>query len=141
MTETDLKNKNTKIMLIDDDKFLLDMYSLKFKNAGYEVQGFVDPNEALEKIREGFFEPDIVLFDIIMPGVGGWGFIKQIREENLIPETTTIVLSNQGQQSDFDESKEYKIDGYVVKALATPSEVLEKVESIHLSKESKKNKK
>jgi len=139
MTEVDLtkENKkpdmNTKVMLVDDDSFLLDMYSLKFKNAGYEVEAVNDPNVALDRIRGGY-EPDIVLFDIVMPGTGGWGFIKQIREEKLIPKVTAIVLSNQGQQSDFDESKEYKVDGYVVKALSTPSEVLEKVKGIHSSK-------
>lgn len=139
MEETDLKKENTnsamntKVMLVDDDSFLLDMYSLKFKNAGYEVEAVNDPNVALDRLRSGS-EPDIVLFDIVMPGTGGWGFIKQIREEKLIPKATAIVLSNQGQQSDFDESREYKVDGYVVKALSTPSEVLEKVRGIHSSK-------
>ncbi|MDA8611343.1 response regulator [Candidatus Pacebacteria bacterium] len=125
--------KNIKVMLVDDDSFLLDMYSLKFKNAGYEVEAVNDPGSALDKLRDGY-EPDIVLFDIVMPGAGGWGFIKQIREEKLIPKAKAIVLSNQGQQSDFDESKEHKVDGYIVKALTTPSEVLEKVEGIYSSK-------
>jgi len=133
MTET-VPQKNIKVMLVDDDTFLLDMYSLKFKNAGYEIDAHNSPDSALDRLREGDFVPDIVLFDIVMPGTGGWGFIKQIREENLIPDATAIVLSNQGQQSDFDESVEYKVDGYVVKALSTPSEVLEKVSAIHSSK-------
>lgn len=127
-----------KILLIDDDSFLLDMYSLKFKNGGYEVHSVNNPSEAITLIKEGDDKFDIVLFDIIMPGIGGWGFIEAVRKENLIPDTTAIVLSNQGQKSDFENADKYKVDGYVVKALATPSEVLEKIEEIH-SKKTKKN--
>lgn len=137
MLGADSKKKNIKIMLVDDDKFLLDMYSLKFKNAGYEVDAIYGPALALDRINDGF-SPDIILFDLVMPGIGGWGFIKKIREEKLVPDATVIVLSNQGQQSDFDESKEYNVDGYVVKALSTPSEVLKKVEEIYMLKNNNK---
>lgn len=127
------QGKKKKVLIVDDDSFLLDMYSLKLSNAGYEVDSSNSPDDALDKIRGGF-EPDIFLFDIVMPGMGGWGFIKQIREEKLIPKATAIVLSNQGQKSDFEESKTYKVDGYIVKALSTPSEVLQKIGEIHKSK-------
>lgn len=125
--------QNKKIILIDDDAFLLDMYSLKFKNSGYDVTTFNNPEEAVEKLKGGE-NPDIVLFDIVMPGIGGWGFIKAVRENKLCEETVFIVLSNQGQQVDFDTAKNYNVDGYVVKALATPSEVLQQVEKIYKEK-------
>lgn len=127
--------QNKKVMLVDDDTFLLEMYSLKFKNSGYEVLTVNNPEEAVEKIKGGE-NPEIVLFDIVMPGIGGWGFIKAIRENNLLENATFIVLSNQGQQIDFDTSKQYNVDGYVVKALATPSEVLQQVEKIYKEKHS-----
>lgn len=125
-----------KIFLLDDDAFLLDMYSLKFKNAGYDVQTVNDPEEAVEALR-GEYIPDIILFDIVMPGIGGWGFVEKVREEKLAEGATVIVLSNQGQQSDFDTSKKYAVDGYIVKALTTPSEVLAEVEKIHATKHTK----
>lgn len=121
------------VLLVDDDAFLLDMYALKFKNAGYQVSTVNDPQEAVDALK-GDLKPDIVLFDIVMPGIGGWGFAEQVRAQKLVPDATLIVLSNQGQQSDFDISKKYAVDGYIVKALTTPSEVLQEVEKIHNSK-------
>lgn len=129
------ETQKKKVILVDDDAFLLDMYALKFKNSGYEVVTVNNPEEAVEKIKGGE-NPDIVLFDIVMPGIGGWGFIKAIRENKLAEATTFIVLSNQGQQADFDIAKTYNVDGYVVKALATPSEVLQQVEKIYQEKHS-----
>jgi CheY-like chemotaxis protein len=119
------------ILLVDDDSFLLDMYALKFKNAGYEVTAISDPQEAVDKLKGGDLKPNIILFDIVMPGIGGWGFAEQVRAQELATDATMIVLSNQGQQMDFDISKKYNVDGYIVKALSTPTEVLQKVETIY----------
>ena len=62
--------------------------------------------------------------------------IKAIRENKLLEHTTFLVLSNQGQQVDFDMAKKYSVDGYVVKALATPTEVLQEVEKVYKEKHS-----
>jgi len=125
--------KGKKIMLVDDDAFLLDMYSLKFKNSGYEIIAVNNPEEAVEKLKSGE-KPDIVLFDLVMSGIGGWGFIKAVRENKLCEDAVFMVLSNQGQQIDFDTAKTYNVDGYVIKALATPSEVLTEVEKVYKEK-------
>jgi len=127
--------KNKKIMLVDDDSFLLDMYSLKFKNSGYEIITADSAEAGLEKLKSGE-NPDIVLFDLVMAGIGGWGFIKAARENKLCENAIYIVLSNQGQQIDFDTAKSYNVDGYVIKALATPTEVLTEVEKIYKEKKS-----
>lgn len=126
MDEESLK----KIILVDDDSFLLDMYSVKFEKSGYKVFGFTDPEACLDKLREGF-TPDIILSDLVMSGIDGWTFIKQIREKGFVPHATLIILSNQGQQVDIEKSKQFHVDGYIIKALATPSEVVSKVEKIH----------
>jgi CheY-like chemotaxis protein len=136
MSDENVQNENneaTSIYLVDDDAFLLDMYSLKFKKAGYNVVTIDDPQNALDRIRGGE-TPGILVFDIVMPNLTGWQFIETIREEKLVPDATTIVLSNQSQQSDFDLSRQYNIDGYVVKALSTPTEVLQQVQEIHANK-------
>ena len=62
-----MENKK-KILIIDDDNFLLDMYVVKFKEAGFDVNASLDNKDALNKLREGF-SPDIILLDIIMPGI------------------------------------------------------------------------
>lgn len=123
----------TKILIIDDDKFLLDMYSLKFSKGGYEVNTAFNGEEATGKIKDGY-TPDIILSDVIMPVMDGIKFLKNLRAENLAPLATVIMLSNQGQNEDIELAKSCKIDGYIVKALTIPSEVLEQVGTIHKAK-------
>lgn len=124
-TETQLKGI---VVLVDDDSFLLDMYSLKFKKSGYQVFGFTKPQECIDKLKDGSLKPDIILFDVIMPGIDGWTFIQQIKDQALAPQSRLVVLSNQGQQIEVDKSKEFNVDGYIIKAMMTPSEVVQKVE-------------
>ncbi|MCE9643945.1 response regulator [Candidatus Parcubacteria bacterium] len=118
-----------KILLIDDDKFLIDMYSLKFSQADFEVSAALGAEDALKKLREGF-QPDAILLDVVMPGMSGIELLRTIREEKLDRGATVVVLSNQGQQNDIDEAKAVGIDGYIVKASTIPSEVLEQVREI-----------
>lgn len=131
--ETEIK---TKILIVDDDKFLLDMYSLKFSKGGYEVNTAFNGEEALAKIKDGYI-PDVILSDVIMPVMDGLQFLKTFRELKLAPNATVIVLSNQGQNEDIEAAKKLGIDGYIVKALTIPSEVLEQVDVIHKGKTGK----
>lgn len=128
MTETEQKKKY-KIAIVDDDKFLLSMYSMKFTKEGMDVIAISDPKEALDKIKAGL-ELDILILDVVMPGIDGIELLEQIRGEKLIPNAVVIILSNQGQQSDIDRAKVFGIQGYIVKATTIPSEVLRQVLSI-----------
>ncbi len=125
MADTENKKKY-KIAIVDDDKFLLSMYSMKFTKEGMEVFAMPDPKEALEKIKGGL-TPDILILDVVMPGMDGVELLQAIREAKLIPDTVVIILSNQGQQSDIDRAKVFGIQGYIVKATTIPSEVLREV--------------
>jgi two-component system response regulator YesN len=126
MTEQNKK----KILLVDDDNFLLEMYAKKFDNNGYDTSVCESSSKCLDILKEGFV-PDILITDIIMPEMDGVELLKKIKEENLIPEATKIVLTNQGQEDDIEKVKEFGIKGYIVKALNTPSEVVEKVGEIY----------
>ena len=111
-----------RIFLVDDDRFLLDMYAIKFKNAGHDVTAFQSGDEALAALKKGP-DPDAMLLDVVMPGLTGFEVLEQIRRENLAPSTKVIMLTNQGQDSDLEKAKELKTAGYIVKASAIPSEV------------------
>ncbi len=114
-----------RIFLVDDDRFLLDLYMVKFKNAGHEVTAFNSGAEFLDAIKKDpSLAPNAVLLDIIMPGLGGFEVLEAVRKENLIPNAKLIVLSNQGLDADIEKAKQFKVDGYIVKASAIPSEVL-----------------
>ena len=116
-------------MIVDDDKFLLDMYTLKFKECGCTVDAIPDPAAALEKLRKGA-SPGIILLDVVMPGVSGFEFLETLKKENLAKNTSVIMLSNQGQQEDIDKAMSLGASGYIVKASSIPSEVLQKTLSI-----------
>ncbi len=124
-------NPQIKILLIDDDKFLLDMYSMKFKKSGLEIDTSSNSLSALEKIRTNKYE--IILMDIIMPGMDGLELLKKIREEKLLPESTIIMLTNQA--DDFEKAKVLGVDGYIIKATTIPSEVVDQVLSVYKGKQ------
>jgi CheY-like chemotaxis protein len=124
-----MDKKKYNIMIVDDDKFLLSMYSMKFTREGMEITAIGDPNEALEKLRTGFV-PDILILDVVMPGMDGVELLEKIREEKLAKGAVVIILSNQGQQSDIDRASAFNIQGYIVKATTIPSEVLREITRI-----------
>ena len=114
-----------RVYLVDDDRFLLDLYAVKFKNAGHEVTVFGSGEDLLTALRKAdATQPDAILLDLIMPGLGGFATLESIRKERLAPSAKIIILSNQGQDSDLEKAKTLKVDGYIIKASAIPSEVL-----------------
>ena len=114
-----------RVYLVDDDRFLLDLYAVKFRNAGHEVSVFGGGEELLVALRkEGSKNPDVILLDLIMPGIGGFEALEAIREEKLAKGAKIIILSNLGQDSDIERAKQLSADGYIIKASAIPSEVL-----------------
>ncbi|HEX2792469.1 MAG TPA: response regulator [Candidatus Paceibacterota bacterium] len=111
-----------RLYLVDDDRFLLDMYAVKFKAAGHEVTAFSKGEEVLQALRDKP-APNALLLDVVMPGMGGFEILDAIRKENLGEGMKVIMLTNQGQDQDLDRAKELRSDGYIIKASAIPSEV------------------
>lgn len=124
MTDDTLK-RDYSILIIDDDQFLLDMYAMKFSECGCEVKPISSPEAALDQLRDGF-SPNVILLDIMMPGVTGFDFLEAVQKENLVPDAIIVMLTNQGQQEDIEKAMSLGADGYIIKASAIPSEVLEK---------------
>lgn len=122
-----------KILLVDDDSFLLDMYAIKFKKSGYEVKTADSAESGLKAIRDGY-DPGVILVDIVMPGSDGLEMVTTVRKEKLIPNAVVIMLTNQGSSDDVARSNKLNVDGYIVKATTIPSEVLSEVEKICASK-------
>ena len=122
-----------KILLVDDDRFLLDMYAIKFTKANYEVKTADSTDAGIKLIRDGYI-PDIILSDIVMPGMDGLEMVDAIKKEKLAPKATIIMLTNQGSSDDVARARKLDIDGYIVKATTVPSEVLSAVENILVSR-------
>ena len=122
----DTTEKPKKIFIVDDDKFLLDMYTFKFKEKGFEVVQAFGSVDALGKLKGGII-PDVMLLDVVMPIMDGFELLGLIKKENLAPNAKVIVLSNLGQPADIEKGRTLGANGYVIKASATPSEVVDKV--------------
>lgn len=125
-----MKNIKPKVLIVDDDKFLLNMYSVKFSKRDFQVESALSGGEALNKIKEGY-TPDIILLDIVMPVMDGFELLEKIRTEKLVPNSLIIMLTNQGQLSDIEKAQSFGINGYIIKATTIPSEVVEEVERIY----------
>lgn len=120
--------KEIKILVVDDDPFILDMYVLKFKDMGFQIDTATDGKMGLEKIKS--FKPDMVLLDVVMPRMDGFDVIKKLKEENGPRSFKILFLTNFGQKEDVERGMELGADGYIIKAHFTPSEVVTKVKEI-----------
>ncbi len=123
-------DKTLSILFVDDDKFLLDMYALKFSKNNFDVHTAQGPEDALKMVREGL-EPDILLLDVVMPGMDGIELLTIMKKENLIKKSVIIMLTNQGLPDDVARAKKLSVDGYIIKATTIPSEVLAEVQKIY----------
>lgn len=121
--------KLQRVLLVDDDDFIQDIYTKKFEEAGIEVDVAGGGEEGLERLREKSY--DAVLADMIMPGIDGLEFLESVRDESLAESASVIVLSNQGQPDDIEAAEEFGIDGYIIKASKVPSEVLQEITDIY----------
>ncbi len=123
------KNMNKKILIIDDDKFLLDMYAMKFSGKDFDIETSQNAAESLTKVESGY-RPDVILLDLIMPGLDGFGFLEEMKKKNLSNGIKIIVFSNLGQKEDIEKAMNLGAAGYIIKASSTPSEVVGKVNQI-----------
>ena len=124
-----------KVIIVDDDDFLVNMYATKFGNSDVLVEAYKSGNALLEKMQTEI-KANLILLDIVMPGMTGIEVLKKMREEKLGEGIPVVVLSNQSDEKDISEAKKYDIAGYIVKSAATPSEVVE--ESLNIIKNFKK---
>lgn len=113
-----------KVVLVDDDEFLVDMYAHKFKERGVDVAAFRKGEEALAYLRQGN-TPDLLVVDLVMPNVDGLTLLRAVQDMRLSPRPVIIILSNQGQEEDIEKARALGADGYLIKANAVPSEVIE----------------
>lgn len=127
-----MDNQNLSILFIDDDKFLLDMYALKFSKNNFDVHTAQGPEEGLKLLRDGY-KPNIILVDVVMPEMDGIQLLEIAKKENLLKDTVMIILTNQGLPDDIARAKKLNVDGYIIKSTTIPSDVLEQVKKIYSS--------
>jgi len=121
------EGRKYKILLVDDDTFISDMYALKFSRAGHELVVANSVEDALAKLRTGN-DYDAIATDLIMPVKDGFEFLTEAKADDLLKDSVILVLSNQDSNNVKDKFKELGAVEHIVKAHALPNEVLKMVE-------------
>lgn len=115
-----------RIMLVDDDRFLLDMYAKKFTDEGHEVQTAPSVHDAVQTL-EGGFEADAIVLDLVMPQAGGYELLETVRNKKLAPKAALVVLTNQAADEERAKVESLGAHAYIVKASTIPSEVYDTI--------------
>ena len=122
------ENKKIKVLIIEDDSYILDMYKIKFESSNFEVISASDGAEGLKILEKK--KPDIILLDIIMPKMDGFGVLKAIKSNSAIAKIPVVLLTNLGQRGDIEKGLELGATSYIIKAHFTPSEIVKKINDI-----------
>ena len=126
--KTKIFNGVKKILLVEDDPFLIDIYTTKFKEAGFNVVVEENGGEVLATIKEE--KPDLIVLDIILPNVDGWQILQEIHNDKELKGLRVIVLSNLSQKSEVEKGINLGAVKYLIKAHYTPTEVVEEVKKV-----------
>lgn len=117
-----------KIVIVEDEVFLSEMYKMKFSAEGYDVYTAANGEEALKVVSEVM--PDILLLDLVMPKMDGYEVLKKLRADEKTSKLKIYVLSNLGQTGEVDKGLEEGADGYFVKSSMTPTQLADEVAKI-----------
>ena len=122
------KSKPVKVLIIEDEEALLSVLEHKLTREGYEVSLARDGEQGLEQIKA--IKPEVVLLDILMPKLDGFGVLAKLHSDGLISTLPVIVISNSGQPVEIDRALKLGARDYLVKAEFSPEEVVEKVRKV-----------
>jgi len=119
-----------KVLLIDDDQLLHDMYAMKFNRCGYDAKAASSGEEAIQLIKSGFV-PDIMLIDLMIPIMDGFAVFQAIKDKNLAPNAVAIMLTNKGIADEIRKAKDIGFHSFIIKAITVPAEVVEETAKIY----------
>jgi DNA-binding response OmpR family regulator len=117
-----------KILIVEDDKFLRELIVQKLLKEGYETSEAVDGEQGVKKVKEE--KPDLVLLDLILPGIDGFEVLSQKKEDSNVAQIPVIILSNLGQKEDVERGLKLGAVDYLIKAHFTPGEIIEKINNV-----------
>ena len=127
-----------KILVVEDEKTLSEIISLKLQEEGFEVDNAYDGEEALKKLTESANLPDLVLLDILLPKVNGLEVLTKIRQDGneKLTSIPVLIFSNFAHEEEVQKAKDLGAVDYIVKAAFSPAEIVTKVKSVLSAKSS-----
>jgi DNA-binding response OmpR family regulator len=124
-------NRQYKIAIVEDETPIRNLYHTKLELSGFIVQTAVNGHEGLKLVE--VFQPDVVLLDLLMPGMNGDEMLIKVREQEWGANVRVIILTNISRDEAPSVLRFLNVDKYIVKAHYTPSQVVEIVnEVLHL---------
>ncbi len=114
-----------KIVIIEDEEILLKLLEQKLNKEGYQVEIARNGKEGLEKLKKQ--KPDLVLLDIIMPKMGGFEVMEEIKQDKDLKGLPIVIISNSGQPVELSRAKELGVRDWLIKTDFDPEEVIDKV--------------
>ncbi len=127
-TEKTLDNSTIKVLLVEDDSFLSSIVFGRLQKEGYNIRLAKDGESALvELVKE---VPDIMLLDLIMPGMTGFEVLEKVKAEEKYKDVSVVIFSNLGQEHEIEKAKKLGADDFLVKAESTPNVVIKKIGEI-----------
>ena len=124
---TKRKTNPATILIVEDERSLNEAYQLILQKSGYEVFTAFDGEEALEVTSK--VEPTLILLDLRMPRMDGIGFLQHYDLKKDHPNVKVVVFSNYDMQKEIDEAYRLGAERYILKAWASPKELLQVVEN------------
>lgn len=119
-----MKNK---ILIIEDEKILAEMYKEKFEAEGFDVFLAFDSQEGFEVAKKE--KPELILLDILLPSENGICLLQKIKKDNNVSKIPVIAFSNYDDQKTKNEAMELGAIDYIIKANHTPQEIIEKIKN------------
>lgn len=124
-----VKKTQSKILIIEDDNFLADIYKTKLELEGFKVLLTSDGEKGLKIIQTK--NPDLVLLDVLLPKLDGFAILETIKKEDSPVKTIPIILlTNLGQKEEVHKGLRLGAADYLIKAHFKPAEVIEKIKKI-----------
>ena len=117
-----------KVLIVEDDKFLRELFVRKLFSEGFQVDSAIDSDEAFEILSKN--KPDIIFLDLILPGMDGFEILTRIKKDDRIKNIPVLVISNLGQKEDIDRAMRLGATDFLVKANFTLDEIISRVMQI-----------
>lgn len=119
---------NKKILLIEDDDLIRELYKSELKNAGLEVSDFPNGSSGLAALKQQRY--DLVLLDIMLPGTNGLEILRQIKQDESLKSIPVVLLTNLGQDTIIQEGFKLGADAYIIKLAYNPEQIVTEVKNI-----------
>jgi len=120
-----MKNEQIKVMILEDDKFLLKAYEIKFKQSGIGIISAKDGMTGLSLAEKEL--PSLIILDMMLPKMNGFEVLKKLKSSESLKDIPVIAVSNLGQKKDMERALELGAKEYLIKTNYSLDEVIEKI--------------